>query len=352
MSCFDVDLINGRRRGLAAAVARAGLFGASLVYRVVLRLRNEWYDRLAMPRWLDVPVISVGNVTVGGTGKTPMAVWMCRRLMEHGLKPAVLCRGYKASAEGFADEAVMMSRQCPKAVVIAHPDRWAAGQLAITEYGVTAAVLDDGFQHRRMSRDLEIVLIDATRPFGFGHVLPRGLLREPLRGLARADVVVVTRSDQAPPAEVAEIERGLRLWLRAEVPIVRAVHRPVGFVELDGQEAELRGFERIGCLAGIARPETLVRTLESLRISPAAELFLPDHHVYGPGDVERIGRWIRQANLDAVVTTEKDAVKLARLETSWPVPLRALRVEMDIVAEGEQVLRGLIAATVSKDSGS
>lgn len=340
------ELIGGRRRGVVAAAERAGLFGLSLAYQAVLRVRNHWYDRLAMPRWLDVPVISVGNLTVGGTGKTPMTTWVCRRLIERGLKPAVLCRGYKASAEGFADEAVMMSRQCPQAVVIAHPDRFAAGQLAIAEYGVTAAVLDDGFQHRRVSRDLDVVLIDATRPFGFGHVLPRGLLREPLCGLARADVVVITRSDQVALADLAEIEASLRRRVQPTVPIVRGIHRPTGFVDLNGDEVSPKEGERVGCLAGIARPETFVRTLADLKFTPAADLFLPDHHVYGLDDIDRIGRWVQEERLDVVITTEKDAVKLSRLAVKWPVPIWALRIEMEILGDGDRILRESIDRTL------
>ncbi|HOW71434.1 MAG TPA: tetraacyldisaccharide 4'-kinase [Phycisphaerae bacterium] len=343
-----VDLISGQRRGLAAAAARAGLLGLSLAYQGALRLRNHWYDRLAMPRWLEVPVISIGNLTVGGTGKTPMAVWVCHRLIEHGLKPAVLCRGYKASPQGFADEAVMMSRQCPQAIVIAHPDRFAAGQLAITEYGATAAILDDGLQHRRMSRDLEIVLIDATRPFGFGHVLPRGLLREPLAGLARAHVLVITRSDQVTPDQLTTIEQTLRRRARADVPILQAVHRPAGFVDLSGQETHPGQHQRIGCLAGIARPETFVRTLGNLNIHPVANQFVPDHYPYQSTDAKTLERWVQEEQLDAIVTTEKDAVKLRRLDSRWPAPVLALRIEMVMAKDDDQVLRELIKTTLAE----
>ena len=166
-----------------------------------------------------------------------MAVWVCHRLIEHGFKPAVLCRGYKASAEGFADEAVMMSRQCPKLWSSLTPTALPRVSLPIAEYSATVAVLDDGFQHRRVSRDLDIVLVDATRPFGFGHVLPRGLLREPLRGLSRAGV----RGHHAQRPRSRP-----RIWRIPRQPFdagfsrmcrsCGAVHRPSGFVDLNGCE--------------------------------------------------------------------------------------------------------------------
>ncbi|MBP7937890.1 MAG: tetraacyldisaccharide 4'-kinase [Phycisphaerae bacterium] len=352
LSSSYVDLISGQRRGLAATAARAGLLGLSLPYQGLLRIRNHWYDHLAMPRWLEIPVISIGNLTVGGTGKTPMAVWVCHHLIQHGRKPAVLCRGYKASTQDFADEAVMMSRQCPQAVVIAHPDRFAAGQLAITEYGATAAVLDDGLQHRRISRDLEIVLIDATRPFGFGYVLPRGLLREPLAGLARADVLIITRTDQVTPDQLTTIEQTLRRRARAEVPILQAVHRPAGFVDLSGQQTHPGKYRRIGCLAGIARPETFVQTLENLNIHPLANQFVPDHYPYRSKDVKSLERWVQEEQLDAIVTTEKDAVKLMRLNPQWPAPVLALQIEMVLTKDGDRVLRELIKTTLAEAGSS
>jgi len=340
-----LSLIGGERRGLVATAARGALRFCAIGYRGGIALRNHYYNALAMPWWLDVPVISVGNLTVGGTGKTPMTLWICRQLLARGRKPAVLSRGYKASQEGLADELMMITRLCPEAVAIAHADRRRAGRLAVDRYGARAAVLDDGFQHRRMGRDLDVLLIDATRPFGFGYLLPRGLLREPIHNLRRADVVVVTRCDQASPEAIAEIESIVR-WHRADTPLLRSVHRAVGYVDLGGRESPSPSGGRIGALAAIARPDAFERTLSEGGVTLADRLRLPDHYVYTAEDVRRIGDWVRSAGLDAVVTTEKDAVKLDRLGGKWPVPMLTLRVEIALLDGGAKILGDLIDETL------
>ena len=336
-----ISLVSGERRGVVASAIRCGLRACSMGYRTAIALRNHYYNALAMPFWLDVPVISVGNLTVGGTGKTPMTLWICRQLLARGRKPAVLSRGYKASQEGEADELMMITRLCPQAVAVAHADRRAAGRLAVTQYGAQAAVLDDGFQHRRMGRDLDLLLIDATRPFGFGQLLPRGLLREPIHNLRRAGAIVVTRCDQATPKAIAEIESVVR-WHKSDMPLIRAIHRPVGFVDLAGHDAPSPSGARVGALAGIARPDAFERTLADAGVTIADRLRLPDHHVYTPADVASISEWIRSAGLDAVVTTEKDAVKLDRLQARWPVPILTLRVEIAMLDGGDKIVGDLI----------
>jgi tetraacyldisaccharide 4'-kinase len=343
--------ISGQATGVGAMAARGLLRGLGCLYGSVLRVRNAYYDSWMGPAWLNVPVISVGNLTVGGTGKTPMCVWLCRRLLERGFKPAVVSRGYKASQEGLADELLMISRQCPKAVAVANPNRFRAGCLAIEEYGANVAVLDDGFQHRRLGRDLDIVLIDATRPFGFGYVLPRGLLREPLNGLRRADAVIVSRCDQCEPARLGEIGAAIRA-IHPEVPVVHAVHRASGFVDLAGREMSQPPGGRMACFAGIARPEAFERTLAGTGLQVADARWWPDHHCYRAEDVELIRRWAERAGLDALVTTEKDAVKLASLKTDWPVPIAVLRIEMEMFGDGERVLLGLIDEVLRDYEGS
>ncbi len=336
-----MEIISGRRRGFLAVSARGLLRALSWPYRTLIGVRNAYYGVMVSPRWLGIPVISVGNLTVGGTGKTPACAWLCQRLLAKGLKPAVLSRGYKASEEGLADELVMVSRQCPQAVMVAHPDRYKAGRMAIECYGVQAAVLDDGFQHRRIGRDLDLLLIDATCAFGYGHLLPRGLLREPVRGLLRSDAVILTRCDQAGDAQVAALETEVRR-LHPRVPMVRAVHRPIGFTSLAGAAVAAPVGRRVGCFAGIGRPEAFEKTLAGLGIAPAERRWWPDHHWYTSTDVDAIRRWAEHSRLAALVTTEKDAVKLAVLKVDWPVPVSALHIEMEMLDDGETVLTGLI----------
>ncbi|GMV97127.1 MAG: tetraacyldisaccharide 4'-kinase [Phycisphaerae bacterium] len=334
-------IITGRRQGPGAALARGGLLGLSAVYRCVTGVRNAWYDYCAAPKRLGIPVISVGNLTVGGTGKTPMTIWLCRRLLERGLKPAVLSRGYKADEHGRADEMLLISRHCPRAVVVGHPNRYLAGRLAIEEYAVQTAVLDDGFQHRRLDRDLDLVLIDAVEPWGLGHLLPRGLLREGPAGLRRADAVILTRCDQVDGERLEALHARIR-DLDPELPVIRAVHEPTGFVTLLGRETVMPEPARLGCFAGIARPEAFVRTLAGLDRAPADTFWWPDHHRYTPADARELIAWVADAGLDALVTTEKDAVKLAPLEIDWPVPIAALRVEIAFWGRGDMILAGLI----------
>ncbi|UCD27753.1 MAG: tetraacyldisaccharide 4'-kinase [Planctomycetota bacterium] len=340
-----MEIISGRRRGMLAMPIRCVLRILSWIYAGVIRVRNWYYDRWSLPIWLNVPVISVGNITVGGTGKTPMAIWLCKQMLERGRKPAVLSRGYKASEHAGADELLVISRHCPEAVAVANPDRAAAGRLAIEEYGVKAAILDDGFQHRRLGRDLDIVLIDATRPFGFEYLLPRGLLREPIRNLKRAEVIVITRCNQADRETIKEIETRIR-QINPEVPLFHAIHRPTVFTDLVGNEVRPPIGRRVGCFAGIARPEALVNTLIDCSISLTDARWWPDHHVYTPADAELLGQWVNQVQLDCLVTTEKDAVKLTSLEVDWPVPVMALRVEIDVPDDGETTLNKLIDKTL------
>ncbi len=344
-----IEILSGRRRGLTASSIRGVLWGVSKAYGGLLALRNAWYNSWAVPKWLDVPVISVGNLTVGGTGKTPMCGWLCRALLDRGLKPAVLSRGYKASHAGLADELVMLSRQFPQAVLVAHPDRYRAGRMATECYGVQAVILDDAFQHRRVGRDLDLLLIDSTRPFGFGHVLPRGLLREPAGGLLRADCVILTRCDQTESQQMAAVETEIRR-LHRRAPVVRAVHRPSGFTDLEGKAMHSPPGGRIGCFSGIARPDAFELTLAGCGIRPAETRHWPDHHQYSAADADLIRRWVEQAGLDSLVTTEKDAVKLAALKLDWPVPISALHIEMEMLDDGQAVLNGLIDKMLAEHS--
>ena len=225
------DLISGRRRGAVAAMLRCGLRLAEVPYTWAVAWRNRRYDRgTAAVQRVGVPVVSVGNLTLGGTGKTPLVEWIARwigsgdcpnfRLSENGTVPfaetatgtvarrvVIISRGYGARAGEANDEALELKQKLPDVPHLQNPDRVAAARQAVAELGCQAIVLDDGFQHRRIARDLDIVLLDALEPFGFGHVFPRGTLREPLAGLRRAHVVALSRADMLEPAEREAIRR-------------------------------------------------------------------------------------------------------------------------------------------------
>ena len=198
-------VIDGSEQSLAASAARSGLALLEPSYTLAIAARNTLFDKhLRRTRHLLHPVISIGNLTTGGTGKTPMVIDLARRLRALGRRPAILTRGYK-STDGFSDEAAVMQLELGQDMPVEVNGDRAAGAAAVLARAPRTDVflLDDGFQHRQIHRDLDIVLIDATCPFGYGHLLPRGLLREPKVNLARADAVIVTRADQSPPDRLA-----------------------------------------------------------------------------------------------------------------------------------------------------
>ncbi|MBA7659846.1 Tetraacyldisaccharide 4'-kinase [subsurface metagenome] len=199
--CFH-KLISGQPRCFGAAILRFFLEAAAKLYAAIIALRNLAYSK----GWLKVhtagaAVISVGNITVGGTGKTPLTIWLCNLLREKNVDCAVLTRGYKTT-QNYYDEPAVLAEACPHAKVIINPDRVAAARQAINKFGVNVLIMDDGFQHRRLARDLDIVTIDAMRPLGYDKMLPAGLLREPVAALKRADAVRVLLPDATRSAKM------------------------------------------------------------------------------------------------------------------------------------------------------
>jgi tetraacyldisaccharide 4'-kinase len=326
------------RRGGAVELLRvpAALFGAAA------RLRGALYDRGLLPVFeLDVPVVCVGNLTAGGTGKTPMVAWVVERLLERGRRVGLLSRGYGARVDGSSDEASELARRLPDVPHVEERDRVAGGQ-RLVDLGVDAIVMDDGFQHRRLARDLDLVLVDATRPWGLPRPagggapvrahLPRGLLREGLPALARAAAVVVTRSDQVPPEELAR----LRAELEAAVPgvaLAEAVHAPscwrVGGEERDPDELAGRAVDLV---SGVGNPDAFEHTVRALGAVVHEHRRFPDHHPYTADDLAGLGEDGR-----AIVTTAKDAVKCGFGDVT------VLEVELAI-ARGGPVLEALLDA--------
>ncbi len=309
------------------------------LYALLLRLRRWAYrSGLLRVRRLKAPVISVGNVTVGGTGKTPAVEWLARRLSENGRKPAILSRGYgphiqsASGNRGRNDEGLLLERRLPDVPLYANPDRVAAGQDAL-KGGADCLLLDDGFQHLRLHRDLDIVLVDALDAFGGGWVIPAGTLREPPSCLRNADLVVLTRVDLAPANTLDDIRRRLR-DLAPGAALVEAVHSPRALVRVDGGETEppnhLAG-QRVYLFCGIGNPQAFLRTAQALEADVVSALYLPDHFGFTRRDVLRVALECERSGAQAALTTEKDAVKIGG---AWPgpSPLYALRVEMEFVA--------------------
>lgn len=294
-----------------------------------MALRNRLYDRGWKRREkVPLPVVSVGNLTLGGTGKTPCVEYIARYFRDNGYCVALLSRGYGAG-QGPNDEALVLEENLPDVPHLQGADRVHLAWAAFDELESEVVVLDDGFQHRRLERDLDVVLIDATNPWGYGYLFPRGLLRESRRGLKRAGVVVLTRCDQVD----AEKRRQLRedvARLTPSTPIVETCHRPVDLKNSKGVTYTLEELRRrpVAAFCGIGNPEAFRRTLTDAGANVVALRAYADHQAYSRQDVEELRRWASEQPADAmVVTTQKDLVKLEIAELSGR-PLWALQIRL------------------------
>lgn len=339
------DLVTGRRRGPLATAARAGLWAASVPYGIGVRIRNRLFDLgLKKSIKLPVPVVCVGNLTLGGTGKTPMVEWVARQLVEMGRRPAVVSRGY-----GAGDEARVLEENLPDVPHLCGPDRVAVALTAVEELEADCIVLDDGFQHRRLHRDLDIVLVDATRPPSEDWLFPRGTLREPTRGLKRAGVVVFTRFDQHPAST------NLPGWLQTrlpDLPSATATHTPVDLVAADGATTALVAIRDmpVALVSGIGNPRAFFNTVSNLTSRIGPERVFADHHAYTRADVESLRHWADQStSADAtILTTQKDMVKLRLTELAGR-PVYALRIGIQFLS-GEDVIRRRLSEAVAEPS--
>jgi tetraacyldisaccharide 4'-kinase len=321
---------------------------AESLYASGVALRNYWYDRRGPRAQLPVPVISVGNVTVGGTGKTPLVIDLVRHLERMGLSPAVASRGYKAFDDQSNDEQSVIRAHCPGVVCVSDPDRIRAAELAHVRFGADVIVLDDGFQHRRLGRTLDIIVVDATCPFGYGHLLPRGLLREPIRSLGRANVVVITRSDQVSPAELSRLDQRLRK-IAPVATHLRCTHRVQGVERLDGTpiDGTLEG-KRAVLFAGIGQPQAFATTVRTLGVEVVGEHWWPDHYHYRGRDINSMLKPGRFPPHELMITTEKDAAKLTRLGGLDHVDILVLRIAIDFAGEGCTILQSVLEQTLPK----
>jgi len=315
--------------------------------------------RLLTSHRLPCPVISVGNLTAGGTGKTPCVIFLARLLRDRGWSPAVLLRGYGRSGgtgllvasagQGLlvpspeaGDEASLLAQALPGVPIILGADRARAAEMARTRCGADLLILDDGYQHLRLHRDLDILLLDARSPFGSGALLPRGLLREPPEAAGRADLVILTRVDQA--RDLDRVEEGIRN-LNPRAAILRAVHRPVSLLRLaDGAVLEpsaLAG-QSVAVLSAIGSPEAFETTLRGLGASVVANFRFPDHHTYRGDELERAGREGRAVVATLLVTTAKDRARGNLPAEAGGLPLAVLEVEFT-VTHGAEALEAAVA---------
>lgn len=371
---YLLGVIEGRQRGRVAALLRWLLKQLSHLYATAVQIRLWLYTHgILRHHTLGCQVVSVGNLTVGGTGKTPIVEIFARALQESGRKVAILSRGYKSvkpplwerlvqkitfrdrrreplvvsdgrrlllDSAAAGDEAYMLAANLPKVAVLVDKNRVKAGQHAIKKLGCDTLILDDGFQYLALKHRLDIVLVDRTNPFGNRHVLPRGILREPVRNIRRAGFIFITKSD-GDGAE--ELRRELRRWnTSAEVSECR--HHPrylqnVYTAEREGLEY-LQG-RKVAALSGIAAPWGFEEELERLGAEVVYRERYADHHRYAEQEIIDVINRGMQAGAEAVITTEKDAVRIPRVARR-DIPLFFLRVEIQLLS-GEEDFNDCIA---------
>ncbi len=346
------DIISGRRKGIMPTALRLGLGITSIPYSLAIRIRNSFYERgIFKTLAVTAPVISVGNITAGGTGKTPLVAWLVKYISP--MKPcAILTRGYKA-AHHSVDEPSLLARSAPNTPVVVNPDRITGAKEAIAN-GAEVLILDDAFQHRRIARDLDIVTIDATCPFGYGKILPAGLLRESIGSLKRADVVIITRADQVDKNKIEEIERTIKA-IKPSLVIATAAHKPLCIRDSRANESmpeELKG-KNVFAFCGIGNPDAFLSTLKSLGANIADSRFFDDHYHYTKSDIEQIAQTAKAANADMVLTTEKD---FSKINSAWlaetPVDFAYLVVEIELLSNRRRITELIDKAIAGKITAS
>ncbi len=346
---------------------RALLWPPAKLYELAVRLRVAAYETdYLKPKRLDATVIGVGSLTLGGAGKTPLTQYIARYLKSEEHSVAVLTRGYGRKSSGmrvlndrasdgepgaagsyreYGDEPLMLARSLPDVPIIVNKNRYEAGRWAERELSAEVLVLDDGYQHLALARDLNILLIDATDPFGGFEMAPFGRLREPLYGIKRADAIIITRADR--PFDQGQTQAIVKYYCGDKVPVMYCYSTITGLRHLATGEVyeakDLAGWN-IAAACGIANPRAFAEDVLQAGINIVSESFFADHHAFAQEDLDRITRAAREAGADAIVTTEKDAVRLEGL-THGDIPIYAAQLE--IQGDDEVRLKSLLLRTVS-----
>lgn len=342
-------VVSGDEKGLLASVMLAILTMVSMVYAVGHLLRAAAYKlHLRRIRSLPRKVVSIGNLTVGGTGKTPFVEALARMVKEKSYKPVILSRGYGSADGAVSDEYMVLAENLPEVGHYTHPSRYRAGMEAVGKENPDIFLLDDGFQHWQLRRDLDIVLVDALNPFGYGRLTPRGMLREPLRALRRADVFVITRSNQAQVRVIDSLKQTLRRF-NPEAPLVVTHHEVRGLRDVrtrKGRDVEsLKGKKVLG-FCGIGNPRAFHGLLVHLGVQVVAFHAFRDHQRYTPPFLGLVVKEAQLRGCSALVTTQKDAVKLRDYETE--LPILELLIGMRIT-EGREELEERLAGLMEGD---
>ncbi len=349
------------------------LYLASWPYRIFVLIKALFY------RWgilrsdsLEVPVISVGNITVGGTGKTPLVCYLAQFYQKQGLKPAILLRGYKGKFAGSVglvsdgkeifmdtpeagDEAVMMAHQLSGVPILVGADRFATGCYAQEKLGVDLIILDDGFQNFKLARDLDLVTIDSLNPFGYGHLLPRGLMREPKSALKRAHALILTHVDQIPQVPLDKLKAKMADDFPA-IPIIESGYEPIFLRDVAGSEEKKLDLnkKKIVAFSGIGNPRSFEEKLMSLGGDVIYRLRFSDHHKYTEEEILQVFSAAFAKDADMIITTEKDAISLPahlrELIAGQKMALWVLGIEVSI-ASGEDEFVALLKNVAERKEG-
>jgi tetraacyldisaccharide 4'-kinase len=366
------DLVSGHTTGIPATVLRGGLRLLEIPYGSIISARNFLYNRQILPiRRFAVPIISVGNLTLGGTGKSPMVAWLCRLFLEQNLRPGLISRGYGQERVGHKsggrkppgdgnDELMEMSHRFPTVPHLQQKNRVEAIQKLLQTEQVDVIILDDAFQHRRVGRNIDIVLLDATCPFGFGHIFPRGTLREPLESLRRADIALLTRSNLVDEVQRQKIRQRV-LAIQPKIIWGETIHVPTSLVSIKsgGRSAaqspgvkpieSIRGQSALA-FCGIGNPAAFRKTLEQCGVQIAKLIPFPDHYRYTAADAGALIRTAKELGTTLILCTMKDWVKLNRLDFS-EFPLRAVSIEIQFTA-GESAVCQRVGDSGAATNGS
>lgn len=335
MKSYILSIMKDERKTPDAYIVGAFLSIVSLVYLVLLRCIYFFYKMKILPSY-KVPgkVISIGNITLGGTGKTPLTIKLAEDVKAMGKKPAVLNRGYGN------DESHLLQERLQNIPVLIGRDRVKNAKRAFNELGSDCVILDDGFQHYRIKRDLDIVLIDATSPFGNMKLFPRGILREPLTRIKDADIAILTKSDMGR-TNIASI-RELSKQLNKKVEIVESFYQPICFTQIFTNDIMPLSYvvnRKIAILAGIANPSYFNWMVGNLGAQIDERFYYPDHYRYNDRDMAYVTEKCLAKSINLVVTTEKDTVRLRRLKNIPPqVEIFALRIDCRISLNEEAIV--------------
>ena len=336
MKTFIYSLMTDRRKGPIWLPFKFVLYLASLVYGLGILVRKLLYKfGIFKIEKAPLKVVSVGNLTLGGTGKTPFVIALAGIFKDELRREAsVLIRGY-----GW-DEQNMLKKNMPDTPILVGEDRANSSHKAVKLYGSEAAILDDGFQHWELGRDLDIVLIDSRNPFGNGHLFPRGVLRESVGAIKRADIVVFTKVDRSK-ADIGGLKTKLDN-IKSGILFVEVVHKPKHFYE--GRAGKIFGLDyvkgkKVMLLSSIGDPSYFEETVQSLGANVAGHFIFPDHHNYRYKDIEKVTKKCDEKSFDLIITTEKDTVKLDRLKFAIGYyTLLTLAVELEITKGKESLV--------------